>query len=304
MKTILDTLLRQPLGVCVGFTVAIGLVGLAWRVKTLRGERWWDQAVQASVDRAPERRQAWEEFLRGVPQAERKAIGYLVADLPLRDLEGLPTWELLDNAELANRAVREVPWGKDVPEDVLLDSVVPHESAGERDGGMRKVFFDRYISATREFKRPGEMAIYLNRRLFKDFGVSYSASGYTGATDVDKIVAAGKVNCVGLSLLLIAACRAVGVPARIATIQSWPDGPGGHVWVEVWDRGWHFTGASEPYDGGLDLAFFVDHARKAKANDPNHAIFAVSYRASGDHVPGTFLNAVNVTERYVRIPAR
>ena len=56
----------------------------------------------------------------------------------------------------------------------------------------------------------------------------------------------GLASCTGLSILLIDACRSVGVPARFVGTPLWADGSGNHSWVEIWDGGWHFVGAAEP----------------------------------------------------------
>ena len=40
-------------------------------------------------------------------------------------------------------------------------------------------------------------------------------------------------TCTGLSIMLVEACRAVGIPARVAGIASWPGRGGNHTWVEV-----------------------------------------------------------------------
>ena len=75
-------------------------------------------------------------------------------------------------------------------------------------------------------------------------------------------------TCTGLSIMLVEACRAVGVPARMAGIASWPGRGGNHTWVEVWDDGWHFVGAAEPDAKGLDHAWFVGDAAKAIKGSP------------------------------------
>ena len=111
-------------------------------------------------------------------------------------------------------------------------------------------------------------------------------------------------TCTGLSIMLVEACRAVGVPARVAGIASWPGRGGNHTWVEVWDDGWHFVGAAEPDEKGLDHAWFVGDAAKAikgsgrerdlRGHLPAHG--RASSRWSGaesDRVPGE-----DVTDRY------
>ena len=110
-------------------------------------------------------------------------------------------------------------------------------------------------------------------------------------------------TCTGLSIMLVEACRAVGVPARLAGIQSWPGRGGNHTWVEVWDDGWHFVGAAEPDAQGLDHAWFAGEAAGAIKGSPRNAIFAVTYRADWRPFPpglgpGTKINAENVTLRY------
>ena len=51
-------------------------------------------------------------MLRATPPDRRKSVAYLMADLPLRDLETLKPEMLAANVELAYQARDEVPWGK------------------------------------------------------------------------------------------------------------------------------------------------------------------------------------------------
>ena len=112
-------------------------------------------------------------------------------------------------------------------------------------------------------------------------------------------------TCTGLSIMLVEACRSVAVPARLAGIASWPGRGGNHTWVEVWDNGWHFVGAAEPDDKGLDHAWFVGDASKAIKGTSRNAIYAVTYRSTGDFFPLVWAPAVkmpgeDVTDRYSR----
>ena len=87
-------------------------------------------------------------------------------------------------------------------------------------------------------------------------------------------------SCSGLSILLIDACRAVCVPARFAGTPRWTTKWGNHSWVEIWDERWHFTGACEYDPSGLDKAWFLADASQARKDDPRHAIYASSWRAT------------------------
>lgn len=85
-------------------------------------------------------------------------------------------------------------------------------------------------------------------------------------------------SCTGLSVLLVDACRAVGVPARLAGTPLWTNRSGNHSWVEIWDGKWHYTGAAEPVGGKLDQAWFTARAATARRDHRLHAIHATSFK--------------------------
>src|SRR5690606_14252026 len=72
----------------------------------------------------------------------------------------------------------------------------------------------------------------------------------------------------------------------------------------VWDAGrWHFVGAAEPDRQGLNHAWFKQEAAGAVKDNPLNAIYAVTFKPTGQHFPlawdpGTAINAENVTDRY------
>ena len=110
-------------------------------------------------------------------------------------------------------------------------------------------------------------------------------------------------TCTGLSIMLVESCRSVGVLARLVGIHSWPGRGGNHAGAEVWDGGLHFVGAAEPDEKGLDHTWFVGDAAKAIKVTPKNAIYADTYRSTGDHFPLAWdapakINAENVTDRY------
>ncbi len=102
----------------------------------------------------------------------------------------------------------------------------------------------------------------------------------------------------------------MGVPARFVGTPLWTDNSGNHSWIEVWDNGWHFTGAAEPNGEELDKAWFIDRASKAKRDDPKHAIYAVSYAKTPLKFPmvwardADYIHAVNVTDRYTQLAVK
>ncbi|MEO2022226.1 MAG: transglutaminase-like domain-containing protein, partial [Pirellulaceae bacterium] len=116
----------------------------------------------------------------------------------------------------------------------------------------------------------------------------------------------GLASCTGLSVLLVDACRSVGIPARVVGTPLWTNKSGNHSWVEIWDNGWHFTGACEATGDSLDRGWFVGRAATAKRDELLHAIYAVSYKRTPQFFPMVWaadnrsVHAVNVTDRYTR----
>ena len=150
---------------------------------------------------------------------------------------------------------------------------------------MRAEFHDRYLPLVKDCKTPGQAALQVNKALFRDYKVVYNTRRLRTDQCSKESIAQGMATCTGLSIMLVEACRAVGVPARLAGIASWPGRGGNHTWVEVWDDGWHFVGAAEPDDKGLDHAWFVGDAAKAIKGSPRSAIYAVTYRTTGAFFP-------------------
>ena len=75
--------------------------------------------------------------------------------------------------------------------------------------------------------------------------------------------------------------------------------------MEVWDAGgWHYLGAAEPDDKGLDHAWFAGDASHAVKDSPVHAIYASTFRRTGLSFPlvwapdVSWVSAENVTDRY------
>lgn len=260
--------------------------------------------LQTSLDRDPARKAEWEGLLASTPKERRAAVEYLLTYMPLGDLRGLPTKQVEEAVRLAYEARKGTSWGGSIPDGVFLDAVVPYAAATETRHSMRAEFGKRYLPLAKASKGPGEAALAINRVLFTDYPVVYNTRRLRTDQSAPESIAQGMATCTGLSIMLIDALRAVGVPARMAGIHSWPGTGGNHTWVEVWDNGgWHYVGAAEPDEKGLDHGWFTDQAARAVEGEPDHAIYAVTYREGKEGFPlawdpGATLPAENVTARY------
>ncbi len=260
--------------------------------------------LASALERAGENRPELEKALAALEGAERGGLEFLIRHMPQRDLESLDADFLVENVRVAYEVRGKVPWGKTVPKDVFLNDVLPYASANERRDRWRKDFAARFQPVVADCKTAGEAAQRLNEKVFGIVGVKYSTKRKKADQSPYESMESGLASCTGLSILLVDACRAVGVPARLAGIASWVNKRGNHTWVEVWHDGWHFTGAAEPSRHGLDRTWFQHDASLAKRDERRHAIWATSFRKTKDRFPMVwaphlqYVRAVNVTDRY------
>ena len=260
-------------------------------------------AVARQLSAAGDNRPELLAAVRGAKPEHRPGLAFLLANMPKRDLTSLSKGYLLENVEYAYRGRVEVPWGRAIPDEIFLNDVLPYASVNERRDNWRRDFYQRFIGLARECKTPGEAAVRLNQQVFKQLKVQYHATKRPKPDQSPyESTKAGYASCTGLSILLVDACRAVCVPARLAGTPLWTNRTGNHSWVEVWDGHWHYTGAAEP--APLDTAWFTGIAAKADPTRPEHRIYAVSWERTGAPFPLVwdlkirYVPAVDVTRFY------
>jgi len=266
-----------------------------------------DDLLQSSLDRAKENRVELELALKKTPAAQREGMEFLIRYMPTRDLTSLKGEFLLKNVKLAYQAWEASPWRDQIPKDVFLNDILPYASISETREDWRSDFFKRFGSLVKEAKTPGEAAAILNNSVFKELNVKYSTKRKRPDQSPSESIEQGVASCSGLSVVLIDACRAVGVPARFVGTPLWSNRSGNHSWVEIYDGGWHFTGACEATGADLNKGWFVGRAATAVRDNPIHAIYATSYKKTPIHFPmvwdwdARYVYAVNVTDRYTRL---
>jgi len=262
--------------------------------------------VESAIARAGDNAIQLRKALDDVPDDCKEGLMFLVAYMPERDLKSLSAEFLLNNVRFAYRAWNEAPWKKRVPKEIFLNDVLPYASINERRDDWREDFYKRFKPLVADADSPAKAATILNQNIFKVLNVRFSRSRPRADQSPYETIEAGMASCTGLSVLLVDACRAVGVPARFAGTPLWANKSGNHSWVEIWDGDWHYTGAAEPAGDKLDRAWFTGRAATARRDHRLHAIYAASFK----HTPLTFplvwnrridyVYAVNVTDRYAK----
>ncbi|MDB6039465.1 MAG: polyhydroxyalkanoate depolymerase [Verrucomicrobiales bacterium] len=260
--------------------------------------------LESALSLAGTNRSELNRALSEAPPAQREGLEFLIQNMPESDLTTLSSGFLLDHLAAAYRARSETSWAQSVPNDIFLNDVLPYASINEHRETWRKVLHDICAPLIVGATGPGDAAKRINEKLFSIVKVKYSTERKKADQSPSESMESGKATCTGLSVLLVDACRSVGVPARIAGTPLWANNRGNHTWVEVWDGDWHFTGAAEQDAAGLDRGWFVHDASQATKESREHAIYASSFKKTGLSFPMVwaprirYVNAVNVTDRY------
>lgn len=233
-----------------------------------------------------------------------RAARFLVDHMPDEDRSSLSAAFLVENLDFALRARDEFPWARNVPEEIFLNDVLPYAVFDEKRDPWRKEFYERSRELVKDAKSATEAAQALNRQLFNLIKVHYNTGRKRPNQSPKESMELGMATCTGLSIILVDACRSVGVPARAVGTPMWTNMRGNHTWIEIWDGGWFFTGADEYDKNGLNRGWFVGDASQAKADEARHAIYATSWKRDGLSFPLVWAResrrvaAVNVTARY------
>ena len=237
-----------------------------------------------------------------LPGPQRVAADFLIENMPAHDLSSLSADFLAEHIEYAFRAREQFVWAKDVPDELFLNNVLPYASLNEARDAWRKMFFEDFKTLVTDCKTKGEVALKLNKAIFDRLNVHYSRARPKADQSPLESIAASKASCTGLSIMMVDACRALGVPARVVGTPQWATSPGNHTWVEIWDDGWHFLGASESTT--LNRAWFSGQSSRQIAGNVNHAIYAASFKRTGLHFPLawdrsiTYVPAIDITDSY------
>ncbi len=183
---------------------------------------------------------------------EREAMEFLYAYMPLSDLADYEPQFFLDQVRYAFRAREEMPWGKEVPEDVFRHFVLVYRVNNENLDTARMVFY-RELKERVQGMTIEEAALEVNHWCHEH--VAYRASDSRTSSPL-ATMRTSLGRCGEESTFAVTALRAVGIPARQCYTPRWAHCDDNHAWVEVYVNGeWKFLGACEP-DPRLNMGWF------------------------------------------------
>jgi zinc protease len=263
------------------------LVDFAWSGKTFPVPKAYIPAVSHALGKVilgKARRALPEAFAKAASHGISEEFAFIVANASTVDLNLISPNLFLENIVLAKQARKEAPWGRRIPRHVFFNDVLPYAALTETRSGWRPMLRKRLSGILKGCETTSEAADKLNKNMWRLLGVKYSRKRKQPDQSPEETISSGIASCTGLSILLVDACRAFAIPARVVGTPSWTRKKGNHTWVEIWDGGtWRFLGA---YDGaGIDDAWFVQDAANADASNPMRAIYAVSFEKTGTIFP-------------------
>ena len=264
----------------------------------------WGQVTETTLAEAGANRSEIEHAIETVDDAHRADLLWMLEHMPAEDLESLDADFLLENIRLAREAWETAPWHEQVDLELYRDAILPYACVNETRERWRRELRETAGALIADSATISEAATTLNRKLFPEVGVKYSTGRKRPDQSPSESMETGLASCTGLTILLVDACRSVGIPARFTGTALWSDESGNHSWAEIWDGDWQFTGAAEPTGDELNKAWFTGRASKANRKDPRKAIYSVTWRKTPLHFPMVWrpddrsINAVDVTDRY------
>ena len=192
-----------------------------------------------------------------VTLAEREALAFLYAYMPLADVVDYPASYYLDQVRASFRIREEMGWK--VPEREFRHFVLPIRVNNENLDTARTAFF-RELKPRVQGLSMAEAILEVNHWCHEK--MSYQPSDARTSSPLASVQnALGR--CGEESTFCVAALRAVGIPARQVYTPRWAHTDDNHAWVEAWADGeWHFIGACEP-EPVLDLGWFNAPASRA-----------------------------------------
>lgn len=270
-----------------------------------------NQGFEKALARAGENSRELIAAVSEAPDEARADMQWLIQHMPESDLRSLKAEFLVENLQLALEARQATPWAKQVPVEIWRNAVLPYAQVNEEREVWRPDFRKRFAALVADAESTTEATMRLNAHIFGELGVKYSTKRNKPDQAPSESMDIGLASCTGLSILLADACRAVGIPARLAGTANWFDSRGNHTWVEIWDQdGWHFVGAAEPDAKGLDRGWFAGDASKATPGSREFGVWAANWEPTGESMlmvwapQLTTVPAVDVTQRYLPAEAQ
>lgn len=194
-----------------------------------------------------------------VSPAERDALHFLYAYMPVADVTDYPTSFYLANIRESFNTREQTSWGRRVPELLFRHFVLPLRVNNEPLDSFR-IRYSRELQQRVSGLSMADAILEINHWCHEH--ATYEPSDARTSSPLQTMRTA-KGRCGEESTFAVAALRAAGIPARQVYTPRWAHTDDNHAWVEAWADGrWYFLGACEP-EAVLNLGWFNAPASRA-----------------------------------------
>ncbi|MCA0427064.1 MAG: transglutaminase-like domain-containing protein [Bacteroidetes bacterium] len=243
--------------------VAIFCIQLNAFSQLVIGDKIYQEQVSKDFDarckQLPARLGPIQKKLQNDKSEKAYALKYLYAYMPLSDIGDYSDAFFEGQVIASFNALSQMPWSKQLSPELLRHYVLPIRVNTENLDTARQYCFSHLKDRVKSMSMT-DAALEVNHWCHEKV-VYKSTDGRTSAPLATIRTAYGR--CGEESTLLVAALRAVGIPARQVYTPRWAHSDDNHAWVEMWvDGAWHYTGACEP-EAVLDKGWFTGPAKRA-----------------------------------------
>lgn len=187
-----------------------------------------------------------------MPVRVKEALQFLYAYMPLSDLTDYSGDYYYKNVMMSYKAKEEMPWGKNVPEREFNHFVVPVRINNENLDDARFVFYEELKERVQNLSMY-DAVLEINHWCHEK--ANYKGSDSRTSSPLATVKTSWG-RCGEESTFLVAALRAMCIPARQVYTPRWAHCDDNHAWVEAYvDGEWYFLGACEP-EPVLNLGWF------------------------------------------------
>ena len=194
-----------------------------------------------------------------MPLNEKEALKFLYAYMFNSDVTDYSGEFYHNNVKAAFKAREEMPWGKDIPEREFNHFVLPVRVNNENLDDSRFVFYEELKDRVKDLSLY-DAVLEINHWCHEK--ANYKGSDSRTSSPLATVKTSWG-RCGEESTFLVAALRAMCIPARQVYTPRWAHCDDNHAWVEAYvDGEWYFLGACEP-EPVLNLGWFNAPASRA-----------------------------------------
>lgn len=190
---------------------------------------------------------------------ERLLLKYLYAYMPIHDLADYDGEFFLAHIRRTLATRQEMAWGKQIPDYIFMNFVLPYRVNNENIDDNREVIYHELVDRVKD--KPMMEAI-LETNYWCHEKATYVGTDQRTVSPLT-LMRTALGRCGEQSTLAVAALRSIGIPARQCYTPRWAHCDSNHAWVEAWADGtWYFLGACEP-EARLNEGWFKAPSRRA-----------------------------------------